>query len=199
MSSGEEKLWEELKGLKTEDVCRRTGAGFDDKTGRYSLKSFGWGISLSPEDKEISGDSPASDTLLQRLGYFSRLSILSYLATAKDVPLTGQLINPVNLRGGQLFFRGTHVLPLDKLSEKYNDSTEDFINKGIELGGEAQKHGDASIMLFPLPRVPVILIIWQGDNEFPPEAKILFDSTCEIHLPIDIIWSVAMMSLLIMM
>jgi hypothetical protein len=199
MSSGEERLWEILKGLKPEDVCIRTGAGFDDNTGCYIIKSFGWEISLSPGDKKISGDNPDSDTLLKRLGYFSSLSILSYLSTAKDVPLTGQLVNPVNLRGGQLFFRGTHILPLDKLSEKYNDTSEVFINKGIELGGKAQDHGDASIMLFPLPRVPVILILWQGDKEFPPDASILFDSTCEIHLPIDIIWSVAMMSLLIIM
>ena len=199
MSSGEERLWEVLKSLKPEDVCRRTGAGFYDNTGCYSLKSFGWEISLSPEDKKISGESPASDTLLNKLGYFSRLSILSYLATAKDIPLTGQLVNPVNLKGGQLFFRGTHILPLDKLSEKYNNSTEDFINKGLEIDGEIQDHGDASIMLFPLPRVPVHLILWKGDYEFPPETSILFDSSCEIHLPIDIIWSVAMMSLLIMM
>ena len=199
MSSGEERLWEVIKGLKPEDVCRRADAVFEEKTGLYRIKSFCWEISLSTRDKRISGNSPASDTLLNRLGYFSRLSILSYLATAKNIPLAGQHLNPVNLKGGQLFFRGTHVLPLDKLSEKYNDTTEDFINKGIELGGERQDHGDASIMLYPLPRVPVILILWQGDNEFPPDASILFDSTSEIHMPIDIIWSVAMMSLHIMM
>ena len=199
MSSGEEKEWEVLRGLEPEDVCRRANAEFDEKAGLYSLKSFCWEISLSPGERRLLGNTPGSNTLLQSLGYFSRLSILNYLTRAKEMPLTGQLVNTVNLKGGQLFFRGTHVLPLDKFSEKYNDDIEGFIKKGTDLGGEALDHGDASLRLFPLPRIPVILILWQGDDEFPPEAKLLFDSTCEIHLPIDILWSVAMMSLLIMM
>jgi hypothetical protein len=39
-------------------------------------------------------------------------------------------------------------------------------------------------MIFPvLPRVPVQLILWQGDEELPPESTILFDATISDYLP----------------
>ncbi len=47
--------------------------------------------------------------------------------------------------------------------------------------------------------MPVTLILWLGDEEFPPRADLLLDSSCEIHLPLDIIWSVAMLTVLMML
>ena len=43
------------------------------------------------------------------------------------------------------------------------------------------------------------LILWQEDEEFPGRSYLLFDETCEQHLPPDIVWSVAMMSALAML
>jgi hypothetical protein len=50
-----------------------------------------------------------------------------------------------------------------------------------------------------MPRIPVIMILRLGDEEFPPRVDLLLDSTCELHLPLDIIWSIAMMSALVML
>jgi hypothetical protein len=41
--------------------------------------------------------------------------------------------------------------------------------------------------------------LWLEDDEFPARLDLLFDSTCAMHLPTDIIWSIAMMSVLIML
>ena len=116
-----------------------------------------------------------------------------------DIPLTGSLVQPGNVKGGDIFFRGTHVLPLDKLALKYGNDTGGFLKRGTDLGGVPMNYGDASVKLFPFPRLPVVLILWQEDDEFPSRADILFDSTCEFHLALDILWSTAMESLLIMM
>ncbi len=35
--------------------------------------------------------------------------------------------------------------------------------------------GDFSVLIKALPYVPVLLILWKGDDEFPPEGSILFD------------------------
>jgi hypothetical protein len=155
-------------------------------------------ISIDPEKNTIYSSAPEAGLLLDRLGYFSRLSILIYLTSAKDIPLSGKLVQPANLRGGHIFFRGTHVLPLDKLALKYGNDPGGFLKRGRDLGGKELKYGDASVQLFPFPRIPVVLILWQEDEEFPPRVDLLFDSACESHLALDILWSVAMMSLLIM-
>jgi hypothetical protein len=199
MSPGEKKAWKDLRGLDPEKVCVNTGAGFDSKTGRYSFRSLGMDISASPEDETFSCDSEGGDALLQRFGYFSKLSFIWYLAAMKDIPLSGELVKPVNLKGGEIFFRGSHMLPLEQLAEKYANDAAAFLKKGAELGAEVLDHGDASIRLYPLPKFPVVLILWVEDDEFPARLDLLFDSNAELQLPLDIIWSIAMLSLLIML
>jgi hypothetical protein len=37
----------------------------------------------------------------------------------------------------------------------------------------------------PLPRVPLAVCLWPGDEEVPAQAAILFDSNAGRHLPTD--------------
>lgn len=103
------------------------------------------------------------------------------------------------MSGGEIFQRGTHVLPLDRLADRYANDFESFYKIGLELGGQQLEHDDASVRLYPFPRVPVTFILWKGDDEFPARADMFFDTTCEQHLPTDVIWSTAMTSVLIML
>jgi hypothetical protein len=92
-------------------------------------------IFIDPRERRIFGDAPEAGLLLDRLGYFSRLSILFYLTSAKNIPFSGRLVQPVNLKGGHIFFRGTHILPLDKLALKYGNDAGGFLKRGTALGG----------------------------------------------------------------
>jgi hypothetical protein len=199
MSPGEEKAWKILAEREPDEVCRTTKAVFDEKSRLYRLKSFGMNLLISPAERSIGSSSQGSELLLQRLGYFAKLSTAWYMAGARDVPCSGKLVNPLNLKGGQLFFRGTHVLPLDKISARYGRDLQGFLKRGEELKAEQTDYGDAAIVLFPFPRVPVYVIIWKEDEEFPARSDLLFDSSCEHHLALDILWSTAMMSLLILL
>ncbi|MEW6066952.1 MAG: DUF3786 domain-containing protein [Nitrospirota bacterium] len=199
MSSGEEKAWEILKGLDPSIVCKNATVTFNEKDQYYLLRSFCVDFYISPKEKSIKSPTPLGETIVKKYGYFFTHSCLWYLIYAKDVPLTGKLIKPVNIKGGEIFFRGSHVLPLDSLAEKYGADKKTFTKKGMELCAEVLNYGDASIKLLPMPRIPITLILWLKDEEFPPRADLLLDSSCEFHLPLEIIWSIAMMSLLVMM
>jgi len=197
MNTGEEKAWEILNKLNPSDVCLKAGVSYDN--GSYILNSLGMDFSITPAKKEIKNLQPEGEILLKRYGYFFILSALCYLINSKDIPLSEKLIKPEGLKGGEIFFRGSHVLPLDKIAEKYGNDKAGFIEKGKNLSGKIVNHGDASVELLPLPRIPVTLILWLSDDEFPARAGLLFDSSCEQHLPIDVLWSTAMMSILVMM
>jgi hypothetical protein len=195
MSVGELKAWEILKTLPPDGVCKRAGVQYDPAIQGYTLHSMGRDFILTLGDEQMSGD----DLFLKRLGYFFRLSALCYLNSAIDIPPTGRLITPSDLKGGQLFFRGSHVLPLDGLAAKYGTNADIFLKKGAELGAVTEQYGDAALRLLPLPRIPVCLILWKQDDEFPARADLLFDSSAEMQAPLDILWSVAMMTVLAMM
>jgi hypothetical protein len=198
-AAGEEKAWEMLASLSPTEVCRAAAVSYDSAVGVYTVRSYGMEFHVSPREKKISSSAPGSNLLLERLGEFSRLSILWYLVSAKDIACTGRLVKIGHIRGGEAFSRGSHVLPLNRLAQKYGNDKDGFIEKGKSLGGEVQNYGDAAVRLLPFPRVPVVITLWLADEEFPARADLLLDSSCDLQLPPDITWSIAMMSVLVMM
>lgn len=194
MPTGEQKAWERLAGLDVPEACRRAAVLFDDDSGLYVLESFGQQIFICPTRRDITSPSAIGEFLIGELGHLSRLPMLRYLIDAKDLPPSGEWVKPSNLPGGEIYVRGTHVLPLEKLAEKYCGSRERFLANGRTLGGRPLEYGDAAVTLSPLPRIPVAAVLWEQDSEFPADSALLLDSSCRCHLPPDLVWATAMMT-----
>jgi hypothetical protein len=53
--------------------------------------------------------------------------------------------------------------------------------------------GDFSVVVRAFPLIPVALVLWKGDEEFPPDGNILFDRTvCRLLPAEDIAWLAGM-------
>jgi hypothetical protein len=199
ISAGEKKAWEILSSLEPSIVCRNSNVSFDQAKKSYSVRSFCCEFSVDPDHKTIQSINNTGENIIRKHGYFFIHSCLWYLIHGKDIALSGRLVKPVNLQGGDLFFRGSHTLPLENLAKKYGKDASSFFQRGGELSAETETYGDASIRLFPLPKIPVTLILWLKDEEFPARTDLLFDSTAGIHLPLDVLWSLSMLSILVML
>ena len=195
-SQGEDKAWHMLQKMSPEDVCKNADVIFNKNTGLYTITCAGHDFSVSPEKKEIISVSQGEELFLSHLSYFFTLSLVWYLVSAKDIPFSGRLIGPGDLKGGDIFFKGSHVLPLNGIARKYGTHKDAFIEKSELYGGKPFSMGDAAFQLRPMPRIGTALVLWLEDEEFPPRADFLFDSSCEFQVPLDILWSVAMMSAL---
>lgn len=199
-SPGEKKAWDILSNLDSKDIIKTNAkALFNSCNSTYELTCFGQDICISLTDRNIFSKSSLGKFLVNTLGGHSRLSILRYLIHTIDLPLSGQLVRPSDLPGGDIFTRGTHVLPLNKIAAYFANNFNDFLSIGKSLGGSQLDYGDMSLRLFPFPRVPVVLIVWLGDEEFESKSSLLFDSSCVSHLSTDIIWSTAMMTVEMML
>ena len=137
---------------------------------------------------------------LDKLKTFFRLTVLCYMASALDIPTTGRLIRPVDVKGGHRFSAGTHVLPLDAIASRYARDKEGFLSQAESFGAEVVTgFGDACIRIYLLPRVPITMVLWTEDAEFPAKVDLFFDSTCEFQLSrSDTIWASALVSCVIM-
>lgn len=190
---GEKRAWDILDSLNYDDIAQRSKATYHEYSRTFILRLFNIDLIIYPESRKILSYSLEADVILNRLSHYCRLPVLWYLIQAKDIPCSGRLINPSTIKGGQIFSTGTHTLPLAKIAERYGSDITRFLHRGTELGGRQLDYGDIALRLFPFPRIPVVLILWENDEEFPARADLLFDATCSVHLPVDIIWSTAML------
>lgn len=200
IDSGEEKAWDSLRNLSRSDVSKRTDIVYGELAQSYILRSYGIEFHVNPFEMQITCPSGSGSLFLGKLKDLFRLSVLWYMSNAKDIPQTNRLIRPADVKGGHRFNVGTYVLPVSMVAERFAKDKEGFVSKGHEYGAEVLSgFGDSAIRLYPLPRVPVTMILWLEDEEFPPRVDLFFDSTCEFHLALsDIVWAVAMMTCVVM-
>lgn len=198
----EEVLWKTLESLDPRNVCTRTLAEYNRDGNYYTLGMFNANIAVSVKEEvfaaaesDVDPEGETGALILDGLKSYSRLGALHYLIGAKDMPLTKHLVNPRDLPGGEIYRQGTHMLPLKGVAREFGQDASAFTARGRRLGGVPSEAGDAAVKLFPYPRIPVILVLWLKDEEFPPEASLLFDSSCVLHVPGDIIWGAAMMTI----
>jgi hypothetical protein len=143
---------------------------------------------ILPKEKEILrvgwNDKPIQEALHP---YFYPM-VLVYLTEAKDIKPTHTWVSEKDLKGGSTFFRGPHRLEVEGLINLLGKDLVAFLRTGEKLGGSEILYGDKGFALGVFPRVSLAYILWKGDAEFPPKISVLFDSTIEFHLPLDIIW-----------
>jgi len=114
--------------------------------------------------------------------FAERILILHYLAKVSGAPLSGRLVGFDQLAGGRFYgsaFRKRTEMPLASL---FSQDPGRLVQTAVRLGGTQGGHGSSSALLVPLPRVPMTLIVWAGDDELPSNAKVLFDDTAEEYL-----------------
>lgn len=174
-------LWEELANLSPDDVCSRAKVAFDRNTGFYEVPFLSTTVRCSPEKRIIEF---ADELPYDRVDFELALVILHYLIHAVDVEPTGKWIGEKDIPGGNVFFYGPHQLPTRPLEELFQIDLEYFDKAAQVLGGVRENRGDRAYVFQVLPRVPVMLVFWKGDEEFEPKLNFRFDETIIRHFPV---------------
>lgn len=178
-----EGLWGQLEKLDRQQTAQKTKCQFLDDPERYVVTLLNTEYIVDIASKQIFSVGDGSEE--QPAEFLEQLCILTYLINAQDVPLAGKLAKPETLPTGQFFFRGLHKLPTEELETAFGESPERLYAAAEHLGAKRCEFGDASIEVNVLPRIPLTIVIWRGDEEFDARASILFDQTAGSQLPLD--------------
>ncbi len=170
------KAWADLAGLDIEELSRRGRAEFKDKesaivdfmTRKYVINRATRNVSRFEDDKVTNP--------------FIAALILHYLLGAKDVEESGRLLTFRELEGGDVYYQAFYRRAIKPLADEIGPTPALLFERARRVGGERLDLGDASVRIHVFARVPVVIVVWAGDEEVPSSANILFDSTAGHHL-----------------
>ena len=120
--------------------------------------------------------------------------LLHYLIGAKGSAIKGAWIAYQEVPDGKFYLDAFVRRAKNPMVQAFGNQPELLVKLATEVyGAKPFDQGDLSVVVQALPLVPVALILWKGDDEFPPEGTILFDkSISDIFSAEDIAWLAGM-------
>ncbi len=165
-------LWEALRGRDPATISANAMVRFDEARRAYRVPFLDIELLCFLDEGRIE---PARSSDHHRLSFELVLAVLHYLLEAQMKPLLGEWVSEKDVPGGELFFRGPHAIPTDRLLSVFGMNPELFRLAAERLGGTPVPMGDAGYRLWAFPRVPVLFLLWKGHDEFEPVLHVRFD------------------------
>jgi hypothetical protein len=131
---------------------------------------------------------PERDVPLQE-----QVLILHYMLGADPRRPPGEMIAYREIPGASFYFGPFVKRAINPLKETFGHNLEAFHRACRALGGTPIDAGDAGYRFQVFPQLAMHYILWEGDEEFDPEANILFcEATGECLSPEDAAWMAGM-------
>ena len=178
-----DELREALQGVPVNLLVERTGASYQaigPGRGEFRLSLFD-----SPTLVTYPG-FVGFDTKDNELPLVFQAVLAYYFHTSDGTSLTGQWVSFADLPDGRMYNSAFQGYSGNELVKTFELDVEAFKSACEKSGGVATPSGDAGYIFYALPRLPMLVNYWCGDEDFPSSCKILFDSSASHYLPTDV-------------
>jgi hypothetical protein len=167
----------ELEGKNPDLVAKFAGAIVSrDRKGNTSLalNFLNEGLNISWPDLTFSKKESGEEVPIQQ-----QILILHYLIgafTSSGTGITGDWIAFHDVPDGKFYRDAFHRRAKNPMVQSFGEDPETLVELTKKAYGAVPfNQGDLSVLIKVFPLVSVVLLLWRGDEEFPPEGNILFD------------------------
>jgi hypothetical protein len=152
-----------------------------DANGDFRLRFFWEDYVISSDDFTVrraqDGEEPSS---------FVQSLILSYLVTADGTTPSRRWIGFRELPEGMFYVQAFRGYTGIRLVRQMEGGIEAFRRAAEKLDSKPlEEIGDAGYAFTLLPRIHVAVVYWRGDEEFPSQARVLFEDTAAHYMSTD--------------
>ena len=100
--------------------------------------------------------------------------LLRYLLESKDVAWKGEWKTFREMPWGEMYIKPYTGRVLTRAAYTFSFKLNAFRAAAEKMGAEAVKHGDAGYRFDLVNGYRMQILVWQGDDEFPPNAQVLY-------------------------
>lgn len=175
-----------VEGLGQADLHERavkSGGRYESGSGgeaRVRLEYLGRELLLSFPPGTIAAPNGQGPISLRE-----EILVLHYLEKATGTAPTGRWISFAEIPGGAFYhpvFLQRCQFPLVRF---FGPDPEGLKTVAETMPGGSLDFGDVGVKIQAFPFIPLALILWRGDAEFPTEGNLLFDDSITEYLPVE--------------
>ena len=158
---------EQFRNLDPAEAAVRTGTPWDGK--EFTVKLLGREFAIAHPDYAIRAlDEGALPPLPVQT------FLLRYLLESKAVAWKGEWKTFREMPWGEMYITPYTGRVLTRAAFTFGFRTAAMKAACEKMGAEAVKHGDAGYRFDLIGGYQMQILIWEGDDEFPPSAQVLY-------------------------
>lgn len=170
---------EAIRLFKEQDpvgMAARAGAVYDRESQKICLKYLHLNVEVDFSTGEM--ETREKEVLTKN----EKVFILQYLTAACGVRPRGSWLSFFQLPDGPNHHTPFVLEAIRPLAEDFGARLDDFRERVLALGGQENGMGDFGATIQVFPNIELAVCLWEGDEEFPANANILFDISAPLHL-----------------
>jgi hypothetical protein len=163
-----------LRAADLDGACARTGARREGNA--LVVDYFGAPVGITLPDVAFSPE----DMRIQ-----DKILVLRYLTSEEGRPESTGYAAFQNLPNGMFYQVPFRKRSVDRLLGTFGGNPHGLIEAGAAVGGEPWDLGDAAVRLRVFPYVDAVVVIYEGDDEFPVDGNVLFGDNVATYLTLE--------------
>jgi hypothetical protein len=170
------KLQSEVACLDLADAAKRSGAQFSGN--KLTLKILG---------KDFSVDAKGDLFTDIHINPWVAVPFFSYILYGQGLPVSGKWVSLRELREGRErypLFQKRCEKPMKRVADSYTDLFDDIVHIFSGKQVDPQFQSDISVVLHPLPKVPIMICYWSPEEGLDSSLYVFFDETADRNLDI---------------
>ncbi|MDO4519236.1 MAG: DUF3786 domain-containing protein [Eubacteriales bacterium] len=169
-----EHYLEQYQKLDPHEIAARLEIPYNDETKAFTLTFIeteyqitfpDFAVTHTPDEKRYY---PLEDMI------WAKILVIRFLINGAEVKGSGKFLTYREMPWGEVYCRQFDGRCIKRLAFSYGFKLNAFKAILEHMGATPLKHGDASYELEVFRNYKMQLILWEGDDEFPPSAQILF-------------------------
>ena len=171
----------EIRRVQPQRLAANTGSLYheeSDKQGFFSVSIWEEPFKLTYPALEVF--NPKSPLILP-----NQALLFYYFFTADGFPPSNRWISFTELPDGMFYTQAFQNYTGKELARNFQDDRLSFEEAANASGGTQVEFGGISYEYTLLPNISLLVVFWEGDDDFPSTFQMLFDASTNHYLPTD--------------
>jgi hypothetical protein len=181
MAQSLDKLKMEVATLDFTSRADKIDASLNDK--KLVVKCLG---------KDFSIDAKGNIASQCHTNVWLTIPLLNYVLFGTGKNISGNWVPLRELENGTTWgplFGQRCEKPLKQIADKHPEFFEDLVYIFSGKSSENNFLADISVILYPLPKIPILICYWKPEDDLESKLNIFFDTTAEENLNIELIYT----------